>query len=174
MSHLPKGSSDSSHRSEILWRFADCEVAMRKGKDHMVWQERKGREKKLKRKRQLPPGCWTPKKTHWTKWIYKRTTDLCAAHTVCVTERNKRWRKMRNIRVFSSSHFSALVNHTPKSLRVLLPLGPWKHLTLLTSLPERAWVQGRQRDSTMRENWREKDESMQKEETFLCKGNVNI
>lgn len=87
---------------------------------------------------------------------------------VCVTERNKGWRKMENIRVFSSSHFSALVNRTPKSLWVFLPPGPWKHLTLLTSLPERAWVQERQRDSTMRENWREKDKSGRKREHFYA------
>lgn len=164
MSYLPKGGVDSSHRSEILWRFSDSEVVMRKG-SHGERRGKRGRGRKLKRKQQLPPGCWTLQKMHRTKLIWKRTTDLCAAH-ICVTERNKRWRKMKNIRAFSSPHFPALVNYSPKSLAVFLPPGPRKHLTLLTSLPERAQVRGRQRDSKMRENWREKDESSRKRRHF--------
>lgn len=139
---------------------------MTKRKDRMVWEGKKRKGRKLKRKRQLPPGCWTPKKR--TELSEYASVPLTSVLHVCVTERNKGWRKMRNIRVFSSSHFSALVNRTPKSLWVFLPPGPWKHLTLLTSLPERAWVQERQRDSTMRENWREKDKSGRKREHFYA------
>lgn len=167
MSHLPKGGSDSSHRSEVVWRLRGSDE--KKKGSHGVRGEKKGKREETKEKTTAASRALnTKKKSHWTKWIYKCTTGLCSAHTVCLTERNKRWRKMKNIRVFSSAHFSTLVSHTPKSLWVFLPLGSWKHLTLLTSLPERAWVQRRQRDSTMRENWREKDESSRKREQFYA------
>ncbi len=160
MSYLPKGGIDSSHRSEILWRFSDS----RKGAPG----ERRGKKRKraeAKDRATAASRVLNTTKMHRTKWLWKRTTDICAAHT-CVTERNKRWRKMKNTRAFSSPHFSALVNYSPKSLSVFLPLGPRKHLTLLTSLPERARVRERQRDSKMRENWREKDESGRKRRHF--------
>lgn len=158
-----------------VWNLAKILTARcRWGKDHIV-QMNKGKNEETKELTTAGPGgaehhTHKEKKRRGTKWIHKRATNLFLRLLSEWRRRNKRRRKMRRTRVFSSLHFSALVNHTPKSLRVSLPLGPWKHLTLLTSLPERAWVQGRQRDSTMRENWREKDESSRKRGTFSCEG----
>lgn len=108
---------------------------------------KRGTRRKLKRKRQLAPGGYTTK-MHRTKWIYKPLTYMMYIR-VRLRKLNAggRWNTKEYFPLRTSRPWlTILQNHS-----FFLPLGPQKHLTLLTSLPERARVWGRWGDSKMRE-----------------------
>lgn len=100
-------------------------------------EEKKGRQPK--------------RKQHFAFRVEKKCAEAservktCAAH-ICITERIKRWREMKTREsILLRTLLRRWLTILQKSLCIFLPQGLEKHLTLLTSLPEKARVRDRQK-----------------------------
>lgn len=166
MSHVPKGGWDSSHRSAILWRFSESEVATRRVKDCVVRERRKKKGGSRRESNILPSG-WKKKCAESSERV-----KTCAAH-ICITERIKHWREMKTREsILLGTLLRSWLTILQKSLCIFLPQGLEKHLTLLTSLPEKARVRDRQKfqdvGKVAGKRWKH-----YKAETSSYNGNVN-